>query len=187
MGTQHSESQVPSLQLSEWIHEAVARVIQPPMERLRDVGQRAVSQLQTIAGEVVRSDISSREDFEAILRDMPRFELATLPDPIRVGHWKIWGQSILRSRIGASLRESTGSQLKEELHLYGMALSQWSGQIVRKLETLVNSYADAYRMQIHRINGTSDAIANPDQLQADLELVKSWRPASAADLTDAHA
>jgi hypothetical protein len=68
-----------------------------------------------------------------------------------------------------------------------MALSQWSGQIVRKLETLVNSYADAYRMQIHRINGTSDAIANPDQLQADLELVKSWRPASAADLTDAHA
>jgi hypothetical protein len=81
MGTQHSESQVPSLQLSEWIHEAVARVIQPPMERLRDVGQRAVSQLQTIAGEVGRSDISSREDFEAILRDMPRFELATLPIP----------------------------------------------------------------------------------------------------------
>jgi hypothetical protein len=91
------------------------------------------------------------------------------------------------SPIGASLRESIGSRLKEELHLYGMALSQWSGQIVRKLETLVNSYADAYRMQIHRINGTSDAIANPDQLQADLELVKSWRPASAADLTDAHA
>jgi hypothetical protein len=52
---------------------------------------------------------------------------------------------------------------------------------------LVNSYADAYRMQIHRINGTSEAIANPDQPQADLELVKSWRPANAADLTDAHA
>ena len=31
-----------------------------------------------------------------------------------------------------------------------MALSQWSEQIVRKLELLVNSYADAYRMQIHR-------------------------------------
>jgi hypothetical protein len=52
MGTQHSESQVPSLQLSEWIQEAVARVIQPPMERLRDVGQHAVSQLQAIGGEV---------------------------------------------------------------------------------------------------------------------------------------
>jgi hypothetical protein len=37
-----------------------------------------------------------------------------------------------------------------------------------QLEMLVNSYADAYRMQIHRINGTSDAVANPDQLQADL-------------------
>jgi hypothetical protein len=93
----------------------------------------------------------------------------------------------LRSRIGASVRESIGSHRKEELRLYGRALSQWSEPVVRKLEMLINSYADAYRMQIHRINGTSDAMANPDRLQADWELVKSWRPASAADLTDAHA
>jgi hypothetical protein len=157
------------------------------MERLRSVGQRAVSQLQKIAGEMGRSDTPSQADFEAILRDMPRFELATLPDSIRVSHWRFWGESVLRSRIGAGLRESIGSHLKEELHLYGMALSQWSDLIVRKLEMLVNSYADAYRMQIHRINGTSDAVANPAQLQADLELLKSWRPASAPDLTDAHA
>jgi GTP-binding protein EngB required for normal cell division len=182
-----SESQVPALRLSEWIHEAVGGVIQPSMERLRSVGQRAISQLQKIAAEMGRSDIPSHEDFEAILRDMPRFELATLPDSIPVRHWKFWGQSVLRSRIGAGLRESIGSHLKEELHLYGMALSQWSDQIVRKLEMLVNSYADAYRMQIHRMNGTSDAAANPVQLQADLELVKNWRSASAPDLTDAHA
>jgi hypothetical protein len=182
-----SESQVPALRLSEWIHQAVGELIQPSMERLRSVGQRAVSQLQKIAGEMGRSDLPAQADFEAILRDMPRFELATLPDSIRVSHWRFWGESVLRSRIGAGLRESIGSHLKEELHLYGMALSQWSDLIVRKLEMLVNSYADAYRMQIHRINGTSDAVANPAQLQADLELLKSWRPASAPDLTDAHA
>jgi GTP-binding protein EngB required for normal cell division len=182
-----SESQVPALRLSEWIHEAVGELIKPPMERLRSVGQRAVSQLQKIAGEMGRSDIPSQADFEAILRDMPRFELATLPHSIRVSHWKFWGESVLRSRVGAGLRESIGSHLKEELHLYGMALSQWSDLIVRKLEMLVNPYADAYRMQIHRINGTSDAAANPAQLQADLELLKSWRPASAPDLTEARA
>jgi hypothetical protein len=63
-------------------------------------------------------------------------------------------------------------------------LSQWSDQIVRKLELLINSYADAYRMQIHRFCGTSDSAVNPGQLQADLELLKNWRPANSATLTD---
>jgi hypothetical protein len=85
------------------------------------------------------------------------------------------------------LHQSIGSHLIEELHLYGMALSQWGEQIVRKLELLVNSYADAYRMQIHRISGTSDTATDPGQLKIDLELLRNWRPAKAADLTDAHA
>ena len=152
-----SENQISSLQLSEWIHETVGEFLQPSMERLRNVGQRAIAQLQKIAKEMGRTDAPSQDDFNMILRDMPRFELATLPASIRVGQWKFLGQSILRSRIRGNLRESIGSHLKEELHLYGMALSQWSEQIVRKLELLVNSYADAYRMQIQRISGTSDA------------------------------
>jgi len=150
------------------------------------VGYRAVAQLQKVAKEMGRSDTPTQEDFSLILRDMPRFELATLPASISVGQRKFWGERILRSHINTSLRASIGSHLKEELHLYSMALSQWSGQIVRKMELLVNSYADAYRMQIHRISGTSDVAANPGQLQADLELLRNWRPANAADLTDAH-
>ena len=138
-----------------------------------------------------RSDAPTQQDFSVILRDMPRFELATLPRSISVGHWKVWGkmwgQRILRSRINTSLQQSIGSHLTEELHLYGMALSQWGEQIVRKLELLVNSYADAYRMQIHRISGTSDTATDPGQLKIDLELLRNWRPANAADLTDAHA
>ena len=89
-----SESQVPALRLSEWIHQAVGVLIQPSVERLRNVGQRAVSQLQKIAEEMGRSDIPSQADFEAILRDMPRFELATLPDSIRVSHWRFWGRCV---------------------------------------------------------------------------------------------
>jgi hypothetical protein len=55
-----------------------------------------------------------------------------------------------------------------------LALSQWSEQIVRKLETLVNSYADAYRVQIHRIGGTSDAVVNVGQLESDRDLLRNW-------------
>jgi hypothetical protein len=137
---------------------------------------RAVDDLQKIAREMGRSDVPSQADFEAILRDMPRFEMATLPRPINIRRWRFWGQQILRSQIRSGLRESIGVHLKEELHLYGMALSQWSDQIVKKLELLVNSYADGYRVQIHRLQGTSASAANPDQLQADLQLLREWSP-----------
>jgi len=116
--------------------------------------------------------------------------MVALPGPFNAGPWRFWGHKILRSRIKASLRQSIGFPLKEDLHLYGMALSHWSGQIVRKLELLINSYADAYRMQIHRFRGmsdSSDSAANPSQLQADLELLRNWRPANDATLTDTRA
>jgi hypothetical protein len=110
-----------------------------------------------------------------------------LPGPFDAGPWRFWGHKVLRPRVKAGLRKSIGFSLREDLHLYGMALSQWSEQIVRKLELLINSYADAYRMQIHRFRGTSDSVVNPGQLQADLELLKNWSPADSATLTDTHA
>ena len=177
-----SENQLSALQLSEWIHDAVGRSIQEPIDRLRSVGQHAIDSLQKIAKEMRRSDAPSQEDFEVLLRDLPRFELAALPEPISVGHWKLLGEGVLRSRIRSNLRQSIGSHLKEELHLYGMALSRWSEQIVRKLEALVNSHADAYRVQLHRAIGGPAKAVNPGQLEADLELLQRWNADAASGL-----
>ena len=55
-----------------------------------------------------------------------------------------------------------------------MALSQWSEQIVRKLEALVNSYADAYRVQLHRTNGSTGKNADPKQMETDLDRLVRW-------------
>jgi hypothetical protein len=180
-------NQLPALQLSEWILEAINGSIQPSVEHLRTVGKLAVERLRQIASEMGRSDAPSQDDFEAILRNMPRFEMATLPKPFEARSWKIWGKKILHSRIKASLRASIGSHFENELHLYGMALSQWSDQIVRKLELLVNSYADAYRMQIQRVRATPDSVVDRRQLETDLELLQNWRPANKGALTDTHA
>jgi hypothetical protein len=65
-----------------------------------------------------------------------------------------------------------------------MALTPWSQKMIRQLEFLVNSYADSYRAQIQRINGASDAVADPAQLQADLDLLKNWNSESTANLTN---
>jgi hypothetical protein len=151
------------------------------------MGNDAIDGLQQIAKKLGRTDAPSRSEFEMLLREMPRFELSTLPEEITIGRWKILGDQIVRSRIKGSLQESSGSLLKKALHVYGLALSQWSEQIVRKLETLVNSYADAYREQIHRINGTSDAVVNVDQLQSDLYLLRNWNAASTAEFAEKRA
>jgi len=177
-----SENQLSALQLSEWIHDVAGRSIQEPIDRLRNVGEHAISSLQKIAKEMRRSDAPSQEDFEMLLRDLPRFELAALPEPISAGHWKLLGEGVLRSRIRSNLRQSIGPHLKEELHLYGMALSRWSEQIVRKLEALVNSYADAYRVQLHRASGGPAKAVNLAQLETDLELLQRWNADTASGL-----
>ena len=169
-----SENKFPSLQLSEWIHDVITRSVQPPIDQLRVVGQRAIKSLQKTAKEMGRTDVPSQDDFELLLRDLPRFELSELPRAIDISYWRFLGESVLRSRIRAKLRESIGSHLKEELHLYGMTLSQWSEQIVRKLEAFVNSYADAYRVQLHRVSGLSGKTINPEQMKTDLELLVHW-------------
>jgi hypothetical protein len=145
-----SARRISSLQLSECIHNVIWQLVQRPIDQLRTTGNHAIDSLQQIAEELGKTDAPSRDEFETLLREMPRFEFAPLPEEITLGRWKILGDRIVRSRIKNSLQESIGPLLKKELHLYGSALSQWGEQVVRNLETLVNSYADAYRVQIHR-------------------------------------
>lgn len=180
-----SDPQLSSFQLSEWVHDAVSKSIQPPLDDFKKVGKQAIESLQAVAKRMHRTDAPSKQDFELLLRDLPRFELAVLPQTVGINHWKFFGEGVLRSRVRASLRESIGSHLREELHLYGMALSQWSDQIVRKLEALVNSYADAYRIQLQRVTGTSGHVGNSDQLEADLQLI-SDHPMASASAIEAH-
>jgi GTP-binding protein EngB required for normal cell division len=179
-----SVNQIPPLQLAEWIHELIWAFVKSPVEDLRRVGERAIANLQRIANEMGRTDAPAKKDFDLFLRDMPRFELAALPSAVRVSHWKFLGEAIIRSRIKTSLRESIGSLMKDELHQYGLALSQWGEQAVRKLEALVNSYTDAYRMQIHRIGGASGTALNVAQAEQDLALLANWESTSNSELAE---
>jgi hypothetical protein len=52
------------------------------------------------------------------------------------------------------------------------------------LEALVNSYADAYRVQIHRIGGTSETVVDAGQLQSDLDLLRNWNATSMTEFAE---
>jgi len=92
------------------------------------------------------------------------------------------GKSIVRLLIKSSLRQNLGPTLKDELHRYGNALSQWSEQMTRKMSALVNSYADAYRAQFNRIRESSPDGEISPEMEIDLGLLLHW---DATENTDA--
>jgi GTP-binding protein EngB required for normal cell division len=180
----NSNARVTSLQLSKWLHDAVWKSVQRPIEGVRSVSQRAIFTLQTVAQEMGRIDVPAPEEVESLLRDMPRFELALLPEPLNMSHWMFLGAGFVRSRIRKALRESIGPLVKQELHLYGDALSRWSNQFVSKIVLLVSSYADAYRVQLQRISGTSDGAIDAPQLEQDLALLRNWNANESPDASE---
>jgi len=170
----HRTARVPPLQVSEWLHTAVKKSVDRSLGDARNVSRGAIDALQSVAREIGRSDAPSQDEVENLLRDAPRFELATIPGEINIGHWKFLGEGVIRSRIRSSLQRTIGKTLKEELRQYDSALSQWSKQLMNKIEVLMNSYADAYRVQLHRIAGSTNDRVDMPQLERDLALLRSW-------------
>jgi hypothetical protein len=119
-----------------------------------------------------------------LFREMPRFELATLPEEIIIGRWKILGDRVVPlPGQGQSTREHW-------LSVEAGAASLRFGSVPMerayrcRLETLVNSYADAYRVQIHRISAASDAVFNVGRLLRDSDLLRNWNVASTAEFAE---
>jgi GTP-binding protein EngB required for normal cell division len=170
----NSKSRVTSAQLSEWLHDAVGNSVEQITEGARGLSKSAIDRLQALAREMGRSDMPEHDEVEALLRDMPRFELGTLPDDINTTAWMFLGSGFVRFRIISSLRQSVGADLKQALHLYGNALSQWSHQYVSRMVLMVSSHADAYRVQLQRIAGTSTEHIDVHQLEQDLAVLRNW-------------
>jgi GTP-binding protein EngB required for normal cell division len=180
----NARSRATSMQLSEWLHDAVWTAMGKHIDDVRNVSRRAIFTLQAVAREMGRADVPSLDEVEALLRDVPRFELATLPEDMNMSRWMFLGSRFLRYKTRRSLQQSIGALVKQELHLYGQALTQWSEQFVNKIVLLVSSYASAYRVQLHRIAGTSDDAVDVPQLERDLSLLKTWVPGESADVTE---
>ena len=170
----NSTSRVSAAQLSDWLYGAVSESVAHVLETASNVGRRAIDALQTVARKMRRSDTPQQGELEGLLRDVPRFELQASADEINLAAWKLLGASVARARVRSSLRDSIGVELKQALHLYGSALSQWSNHFVSRMVLLINSHAEAYRVQLHRIAGTSTDHIDMSQLERDLATLRAW-------------
>jgi GTP-binding protein EngB required for normal cell division len=171
---ENSKARITEAQVAEWLHDAVRQSVEQVMQGANNVSRRAIDTLQGVARKMGRSDAPEHEDVEALLRDMPRFELEALPGDINMTAWMFLGSGIVRDRIKGILRKNVGAEVKQALHAYGQMLSQWSRQYVSGMEVLVGSHADAYRAQLQRMAGTSTEHIDAQQLQHDLAVLRNW-------------
>jgi len=170
----HAEA-ISGIQVSEWLHDIVQEFLAERLLQLRNALNRAVSTLQEVAQELGSSETPSDEELDRLLRDAPRFEFAGIPEDVHAGRWKWLGEGALRSSVRGQLRDKIGPALKQELHLYGLSLRGWSEQVLKRMTAFLNSYADAYRIQIQRIGGHSQSSTDVPAMDRDLDRLRNWR------------
>jgi GTP-binding protein EngB required for normal cell division len=169
-----ASSQIDSATLAEWTSETIQKQVDHALVNTGRALTDAVKGLRESAEEIARSDMPTEEEAETLLRNVPRFEMASVPPHIGASFWKWFGRKSAIALARRSVRRALGESFKDELHRYGRALSQWGEHASRRMQTFVGSYADAYRAQLRRMNGqSSDAAASPE-LESDLSRLRNW-------------
>ena len=119
--------------LDDVIQKHVDRALANTSKALSD----AVAGLRETAKQIARSDMPTEEEAEALLRNAPRFEMASVPRPIGAVFWRWFGRKTATALARHSLRQAFGESFKDELHRYGRALSQWSEHTARRMQSFV--------------------------------------------------
>ncbi len=166
-------------ELVEWTSELIQRRVDRALARTRGALRDAIGGLRETAREMARSDMPSEEEAELLLRDAPRFETASIQYPIGGALWSWLGRRAATALARRSLREVLGDSFKSELHRYGLALRQWSDHAARRIEALVNSYADAYRAQLNRMRDVPAGGSVSPELANDLSTLLQWNSETA--------
>ncbi len=178
----HPEDAITGQLLDEWIRDAVGERLHSQVGHVREVVERTVFSLRDVAEALNTNEIPSAEELESGLRDLPRFELAELPDDVGVGGWRWLGSRAVRGALYRGLQENAGSMLQEALRRYGYALREWSERAIARMDSTVRSYADAYRAQIHRMTGMEEQSKDMGQVQRDLEVLRVWHAEAGTDI-----
>ena len=168
------DNRIDSSMLLEWTNDVIQRQVDRALSRARNAMKDAVDGLREIASEITRSDVPTQEEADILLRNAPQFELSSVPGPVGTTYWRWAGRRAAGALARQSLRQALGECFKDELHRYGRALSQWSEHTARRMRTLVNSYADAYRAQLNRMRGLSAEGTTSPELEDDLALLLKW-------------
>jgi hypothetical protein len=179
-----ASNRIDSSLLVEWTEDVVQKHVDRALARTQTALRDAVEGLREIAIEINRSEMPVQDETDTLLRNVPRFEMASAPHQIGAAFWRWLGRRAARAFARQSLQEAFGEAFKDELHRYGRALSQWGEHTTRRIQAFMSSYADAYRAQLSRMRGLSaDGTASPE-LENDLSLLLKWNREADAETAE---
>jgi GTP-binding protein EngB required for normal cell division len=168
------QTSLSTTELSEMIHATISSQIEPLTRLAREVGRDALARLQNVSTVLGRVDAPEDKEVDSLLRDMPKFEIATVDKDIDVGLWGAFGRSAMHFQLRKKLQRTIYPLLKKELDAYSSTLWQWTRQFSRRLELLISSYADGYRAEIQELSGHSSPESDISKMKQDLELLQQW-------------
>ena len=77
-----ASSQIDSSTLAEWTGDVIQKHVDLALVNTSKALNDAVTGLRQVATEIARSDMPTEEEAETLLRNAPRFEMASVPHPI---------------------------------------------------------------------------------------------------------
>ena len=160
------------------VHER-AHSFQKP---LHELALFCAAELISVAGELGLSNMPAENEFGALVRGEPIFELS---EEIEMPQSKIdflFGAHFASRRMARQLTGKIGPSLDRSLATYGGLLRNWVVSVFNQLKRAFDGYADSYRAHVERnlAAGTSGA-SEMEGIAEDLKLLGGSATAFASD------
>jgi GTP-binding protein EngB required for normal cell division len=116
-------------------------------------------------------DAPAEQEFSALVREMPAFDLGAmdvrLRRPVLVS---LLGTNLSTSVVAKRLNSRMGDQLAKALSAYHALLNDWSERTFSQIQRRFDAYGDSYRAQIQRLLGDNAQSAGQESaIRPDLE------------------
>jgi GTP-binding protein EngB required for normal cell division len=168
--------------------DAVNQTVRGRSKRLYDVvsalGEELHQTLLWTANALSLADVPTTEEFSSYLREMPVFDLGTIPLR-RMRPARIWflGRSFAERRTTRGLARSIGRDIERALSAYSQLAGDWSDRTLAQIQCQFDAYANAYRALVERL--TVPHPLSSEQEQAILRSLKSLRQDHAKEPAEA--
>ncbi|HEX5422092.1 MAG TPA: dynamin family protein [Candidatus Acidoferrales bacterium] len=141
-------------------------------KRLHELAVSCATELRTVSGELGLSNKPAENEFEALVRAEPIFDLS---EAIEVAPSKIdslFGARFATKRMAQHLTEKIGPALDRSLATYGGLLRSWVTSVLNQLKRAFDDYADSYRAHVERNLATGNlATGEVEGVVEDLKLL----------------
>jgi hypothetical protein len=145
----------------------VSRHFEPVGHELLAVATAVTDALEHASRKLEVSETPGREDWAALVREMPRLDLESLAVPAE-GRWAgALGEAVRARRLYGRLRARLGDSLGETLHAYALVVHAWADRILAQYRREFEAQADMCRVQLAGRAGTAGE-GDADRLDADL-------------------